>query len=138
MHLEFGVGRKKIVYLNVDQTQEVSNLFENCYRSYQRKHDMTYPDVFNIFHKSTILLTDHIEQCQDAFLCIGFDLRDPGIYVDGNAYRKQIAQKIRESTGMQIHDSTLDFITVGIGRSNRLNYNNLIIKDAMFLLPEII
>ena len=131
MHTEFGIGTRRIVFLNTDKSPEVDILFEKLLCNLQMKHNLGYPEVRSAYIRNCYVFTSEINALHHASDCICFDARDLGVYTNLLAYNKQIAERISHDTGIRIYDGHDDGIHIGIGRDQNITETYLLLIDCL-------
>ena len=134
MHTEFGIGTRRIVFLNTDKSAEVDILFEKLLCNLQMKRHLGYPEVKLAYIRNCYIFTNDKDTLRQASYCIRFDTQDFGVYADRSAYNGQIAERISHCAGIRMYDGQDEGIYIGIGRDQNITETYLLLIDCLCVI----
>ena len=106
MAWEFGIGKRKVYYLNCDGAELINGIFERFARYYQMALNLGDRKISKLYSKNRIVLIEDRRDYRHDGVFIGFSCKKPGIFVNGKAYSGQIANMISSETGIKIFEQS--------------------------------
>lgn len=136
MYLELGNGKKEIVLLNADKSNDITVMLSRIFQTYQTMLASRYAILTKITHHYKLIFTDDVQTYHGCRIDIS--TRPCGIYIGTAAYLNQIGQTLFVSTGLKIHyqDIKSEHVEIGIGNMDACTHGYVIIKDALLQLLD--